>query len=290
MIPVCLKVMAYSNRLLWVRNCSSLPAGMNKRHVFYWVLMDHVLRYSVDRRDCHQAKRRSKYLEIWSSRNKLAGQLLYSDKSIRFKLSGLLSQPHSAKRNQLHRRSTIAIHCLYCLCETCLVLVMWHKLWTVWEQYFLHVSLNTPQLIAKRCITWLIPAVSWPWEENKWRSAKRAKLWPNWRQGSLRRAPKCCISPASLPIRSLTHHASHMPQLLKHPQMSGQQNAMICHGCICESECPSMSFSCCCQGAQSQKNNIAVERSSDLPKSSIHQPFCSAALQLPSFPSTNNCV
>lgn len=39
--------------------------------------------------------------------------------------------------------------------------------------------------------------------------------------------------------------------------------------------------------AQSQKNNIAVERSSDLPKSSIHQPFCSAALQLPSFPSTN---
>ena len=63
--------------------------------------------------------------------------------------------------------------------------------------------------------------------------------------------------------------------------MSGQQNAMICHGCICESECPSMSFSCCCQGAQSQKNNIAVERSSDLPKSSIHQPFCSAASQLP---------
>lgn len=119
---------------------------------------------------------------------------------------------------------------------------------------------------------------------------KRAKLWPNWRQRSLRRASKCCISPASSPIRSLTHHASHMPQLLKHPQMSGQQNAMICHGCICESERPSMSFSCCCQGAQSQKNNIAVERSSDLPKSSIHQPFCPAALQLPSFPSTNNCV
>ena len=118
---------------------------LNKRHVFYWVLMDHVLRYSVDRRDCHQAKRRSKYLEIWSSRNKLAGQLLYSDKSIRFKLSGLLSQPHSAKRNQLHRRSTIAIHCLYCLCETCLVLVMWHKLWTVWEQYFLHFLTCQPQ-------------------------------------------------------------------------------------------------------------------------------------------------
>ena len=197
MIPVCLKVMAYSNRLLWVRNCSSLPAGIDLvlnstgemtlvlRPMFYsmnvmswinvmyfiefwWIMF---LRYSVDRRDCHQAKRRSKYLEIWSSRNKLAGQLLYSDKSIRFKLSGLLSQLHSAKRNQLHRRSTIAIHCLYCLCETCLVLVMWHKLWTVWEQYFLHVSLNTPQLIAKRCITWLIPAVSWPWEENKWRSA-----------------------------------------------------------------------------------------------------------------------
>ena len=55
-----------------------------------------------------------------------------------------------------------------------------------------------------------------------------------------------------------------------------------CRKCSSESECPSNVLLMLLPRCQKPENNIAVERSSDLPKSSTHQPFCSQAASQPS--------